>query len=139
MLSIFSRLRCRDCIWVRLLGLDPLSARRVYDAVDRKAAPFAAERIVALRSVWVKIGQYMSARTDVTSPRWVKALAALQDDLPADSLEDVHATLRDAFGGVFLRVRPDDDEDGAEDNEDKDENEEEDKKKKTKKTEPWCI
>jgi len=85
-----------------LLGLNKLRARRWYDAIDALLAPFVADRFVDLRSIWVKIGQYLSARSDVTPLLWAEALKVLQDDVPADSYDDVSKTLKEAYGGVVL-------------------------------------
>ena len=46
-------------------------------------APIVCRRLMALRSVYVKFGQYIGGRADVVPTEWSECLRLLQDDLPA--------------------------------------------------------
>ncbi|KJE88683.1 ABC1 family protein [Capsaspora owczarzaki ATCC 30864] len=62
------------------------NARRVFNA------------IVSLKGFWVKVGQYMSARSDVLPDAWITELVRLQDQMPPQPFSDVEATIREDFG-----------------------------------------
>ncbi|KAJ1451014.1 ABC1 family-domain-containing protein [Pelagophyceae sp. CCMP2097] len=83
----------------RVLRLAKGHPRRtaLFAAVDALIAPLVAQRLAALGSIWVKIGQYMSARADFVPASWQSALAILQDAMPVDGPRDVAKTLREAF------------------------------------------
>lgn len=87
---------------VSLLGFDKPRAKVVYGYIDEALAPLVASRFMVLRSVWVKMGQYLSARADVTPARWAAALKILQDDMPSDAHADVRKTIQEAFQGIVL-------------------------------------
>lgn len=71
---------------------------RAYARLDGLVAPFACAQFGALRSLWVKFGQYVGSRTDIVTPGWAGALEALQDDLPADSDAHVRSTVASELG-----------------------------------------
>eukprot|EP00933_Yihiella_yeosuensis_P036519 TRINITY_DN3028_c2_g1_i1.p1 TRINITY_DN3028_c2_g1~~TRINITY_DN3028_c2_g1_i1.p1 ORF type:complete len:885 (-),score=149.21 TRINITY_DN3028_c2_g1_i1:119-2416(-) len=70
----------------------------VYERIDRFVAPFVANRFVALKSIWVKLGQAISGRTDIVNDVWQKAFSVMQDAMPPDSHDDVEKTLKETFG-----------------------------------------
>ena len=61
-------------------------------------APIVCRRLVALRSVYVKFGQYIGGRADVVPPEWSDCLRLLQDDLPACPPSYVRRAIASEFG-----------------------------------------
>lgn len=80
-------------VWLKLLfkvlRLDANQTAPLYQRVDMLLAPFVAGQFVALKSVWVKIGQYVSGRTDITPALWQEAFAIMQSDMPSDSIHEI--------------------------------------------------
>jgi len=72
-----------------ILKLDDQCCTQVYGVLDGFMAPFISHRFVALRSIWVKIGQYLSGRTDITPVVWQEAFAVMQNNLPGDSIAQI--------------------------------------------------
>ena len=70
----------------------------VWDAAHERLAARALHMIQDLRGFWVKIGQYMSSRSDVTPKVWVKHLSKLQDSLPPVAAADVERRIEKEFG-----------------------------------------
>jgi hypothetical protein len=68
----------------RWLKMSELQKSRVFDQIDDFVAPMACEEVLDLKSVFVKFGQYLGARSDVVPAKWSHILAKLQDDMPAD-------------------------------------------------------
>ncbi|KAG8459761.1 hypothetical protein KFE25_014324 [Diacronema lutheri] len=83
---------------LRAIGASAATEARAYSALDGVIAPFACDQFCALRSLWVKFGQYIGSRSDIVPPRWARALEALQDDLPADAPSYVRETIRAQLG-----------------------------------------
>lgn len=92
---------------LKLFKPAPALEASVYAALDAVIAPFVADHLRALGSLWVKMGQYLSGRSDVISPGWAHALRILQDDMPADRRAHVRRTiereLRVNMDDLFLR------------------------------------
>ena len=84
----------------KVLRIDPESKASddFYVGVHGVMAPFVVSRIARLGSVFVKLGQYLSARADVAPAEWKSVFEALQDDLAADAPRTVRAIVRRAFG-----------------------------------------
>lgn len=89
---IAAKILCRS--W----RLNKAQSRAIYRAVDTWMAPFIAKNFAQLGSVWVKIGQYVSGRADMTPKVWQDAFTILQCDMPNDGMKDVSAQLKDSFG-----------------------------------------
>ena len=70
----------------------------VWSALHRLLAGPVCAQLVALRSVFVKFGQYVGGRPDIIPPEWAAELKQLQDDLPAAGLAHVRRSLRAEFG-----------------------------------------
>ena len=51
-----------------------------------------------LRSVFVKFGQYLGARSDTVSKEWNRVLATLQDDMPFDRTSYVRDLIDSKLG-----------------------------------------
>ena len=69
----------------RLLKLRMSQKEQVFDTIDEYLAPIACNIILELKSVFVKFGQYLGARSDVVPKKWSLVLEKLQDDMPYDS------------------------------------------------------
>lgn len=54
------------------------SKKQLYESWDAWAGPWVCRRFVALRSVFVKFGQYVGGRSDMVPPAWAAALSLLQ-------------------------------------------------------------
>lgn len=85
-----------DRVWKLEKGTEHREA--YFDSIHRLVAPLVADQMAALKSIWVKIGQYVSVRADVVPKPWNEALKVLQDDLPADNKRQICRTLREAYG-----------------------------------------
>ena len=86
----------------RALRLPRTRAAHLYARLDGAVAPFVAAQFVALRSIWVKIGQYVSGRGDMVNAAWQGAFRVMQADMPGDAAGDLEATLCGAFGVASL-------------------------------------
>src|SRR3990172_6828302 len=79
------------------LGLRRLarrSAGRRYGRIARRYRELG----VALGGVWIKVGQFLSARVDVLPEYITQELAGLQDEVPAESSERILAVVEADFG-----------------------------------------
>merc|ERR1719353_2650942 len=81
-----------------VLRLEGSDADQYWERRHTRAAPFVVSRLAALGSLYVKLGQYISARADLAPPAWKGFLEALQDDLDADGPRVVRRTVEKAFG-----------------------------------------
>jgi len=91
-------------ILARGMGMSIARLTRIYEQLDLVMAPFACSQILALRSVFVKFGQYIGSRADIIPPLWGKVLAKLQDDMPADRLQHVEACIKSEFGHLVDEI-----------------------------------
>jgi predicted unusual protein kinase regulating ubiquinone biosynthesis (AarF/ABC1/UbiB family) len=90
-LTFFAGVIVRFIYWelfLRYLGLRPLVRRTRPERFRREALRF---RSLALRmgGVMIKVGQFLSSRLDVLPPEVTDALADLQDEVPAETFEDI--------------------------------------------------
>jgi predicted unusual protein kinase regulating ubiquinone biosynthesis (AarF/ABC1/UbiB family) len=90
-LTFFAGVIVRFIYWelfLRYLGLRPLVRRTRPERFRREALRF---RALALRmgGVMIKVGQFLSSRLDVLPPEVTDALADLQDEVPAETFEDI--------------------------------------------------
>lgn len=70
-----------------------------WNACHRVLARFVYENIAELRGFWTKVGQQFSV--NVLFPRpYLDELSRLQDQLPADAVEEVLATIQQEFGAA---------------------------------------
>jgi predicted unusual protein kinase regulating ubiquinone biosynthesis (AarF/ABC1/UbiB family) len=83
-------------IFLRRLGLRALSRRtrsRRYGTAARRFKNLA----VRLGGIWIKVGQFLSARVDVLPQSMTDELAGLQDEVPAESTEVMLSVLNEEF------------------------------------------
>jgi hypothetical protein len=71
-----------------------------WEALHSRNASLVLARIRRLRGFWVKVGQYLSSRTDVLPPEWTSALASLQDELPPDDVRIIRELVAAELGPV---------------------------------------
>jgi hypothetical protein len=86
----------RRCL--RTLRVSASAEASTYALADSLIAPYVCAQLAALKSLWVKFGQYIGSRADIVPPSWARALEILQDDLPADSRAYVRALVRSELG-----------------------------------------
>jgi predicted unusual protein kinase regulating ubiquinone biosynthesis (AarF/ABC1/UbiB family) len=91
----FSGLLARFLFWdllLRRIGLRPL-ARRTADHRYRKAAGEFRELAIDMGGVWIKVGQFLSARVDVLPASVTDELSGLQDEVAAETFSAVETVL----------------------------------------------
>ena len=79
------------------VGVSDKIQNRVFSAMDAVFAPYMHGQILELRSVFVKFGQYLGARTDIVPPTWARVLGQLHDTVPACPPSYVKAVLEAEF------------------------------------------
>ncbi len=60
--------------------------------------------LLRLGPTFIKIGQILSTRPDILPPEYVKALAVLQERVPAFAFDEVASTVRETFGQDLNKV-----------------------------------
>lgn len=86
-----------DVVVRRMPGLGHLATR---SSLDRWRGLARRYRRLAIHmgGVLIKMGQFLSIRVDVLPPEVIVELAGLQDEVPAEPLAQIQATLIDEFG-----------------------------------------
>ncbi len=84
-------------IFLRSLGLEKLS-RRTRDSRYRSWAKRYRNLSTELGGIWIKVGQFLSARVDVLPPSIIEELSGLQDEVPAENFESMLAVIESEFG-----------------------------------------
>ena len=83
-------------ITLRRIGFRTLSKRTAPARYQRAAKRFRS-LATDLGGVWIKVGQFLSARLDILPEAITSELAYLQDEVGAESLEAMRQVLNDAF------------------------------------------
>jgi predicted unusual protein kinase regulating ubiquinone biosynthesis (AarF/ABC1/UbiB family) len=99
-LRFFTRLLLRELWWELILpraGLRRLSERRRSEHLRRSAAAFRA-MAVRMGGVLIKVGQFLSSRLDVLPREITAELAGLQDEVGAESFEEIRGVLEAELG-----------------------------------------
>lgn len=100
-LIFFARLLVNFLAWdlvLRQIGLRPLARRtapRRYRRAARRFRALAAE----LGGVWIKVGQFLSARVDVLPEVVTAELAGLQDEVAPELFEAIRGIVEEEFPG----------------------------------------
>jgi predicted unusual protein kinase regulating ubiquinone biosynthesis (AarF/ABC1/UbiB family) len=111
-MRFFTRLMIGELWWDIVLpkvGLRRLSERGRSGRMRRAASSF---RLLAVRmgGVLIKVGQFLSARLDVMPREITAELAGLQDEVGAESFEDIRQVIEAEFGAPleqrFLELEP---------------------------------
>ena len=84
-------------IFLRRLGLRAL-ARRTAQERYRRAAVRLRALAAELGGLWIKVGQFMSARVDVLPPSITTELAGLQDEVAPETFEAMRAVVEAELG-----------------------------------------
>ncbi len=96
-------------IGLRRLGLGGLARRNAEGRYRRMAGQFRT-LATKLGGVWIKVGQFLSARVDVLPTAITDELAGLQDDVPPEPFDDLRqvllASFPDAFEAHFSELDP---------------------------------
>lgn len=83
-------------IILRRVGLRGLSKRTAPRRYARAARRFRA-LAVRLGGVWIKVGQFLSARVDILPESITDELAGLQDEVPSESFPAIRREVEQAF------------------------------------------
>ena len=103
-LTFFTGVIVRFIYWelvLRNLGLRGLVRSTRPERLRSEAVRF---RDLALRmgGVMIKVGQFLSSRLDVMPPEVTETLAGLQDEVPAESFEDIRRLAEVELGGPLV-------------------------------------
>ena len=99
-LRFFYGLLLRELWWELILpkvGLRRLAERRRPERLRRSASAFRA-LAARLGGVLIKVGQFLSSRLDVLPREITAELAGLQDEVGAESFEEIRGVLEAEFG-----------------------------------------
>lgn len=92
-------------IFLRRVGLRRLSQRTAPSRYARAARRFRALAI-RLGGVWIKVGQFLSARVDVLPEAITRELVSLQDEVPPESFPAIRAVVASAFDEPLEAIFP---------------------------------
>lgn len=84
-------------IFLRRLGLRALARRTAQERYRRAAVRFRA-LAAELGGLWIKVGQFLSARVDVLPPSITTELAGLQDEVAPETFEAMRAVVEAELG-----------------------------------------
>jgi predicted unusual protein kinase regulating ubiquinone biosynthesis (AarF/ABC1/UbiB family) len=79
------------------LGLRKIARRGLHAGFQRWATRFR-RLAIRLGGIWIKVGQFLSARVDVLPEAVTKELSGLQDEVPAEAFDSMYAVIKDEFG-----------------------------------------
>jgi predicted unusual protein kinase regulating ubiquinone biosynthesis (AarF/ABC1/UbiB family) len=99
-LTFFTRTALSVILWdvlLRRFGLRALARRTAAGRYRRVAQRYRA-LAVSLGGVWIKVGQFLSARVDVLPDYITSELAGLQDEVPTDPTEGLLTVIETEFG-----------------------------------------
>jgi predicted unusual protein kinase regulating ubiquinone biosynthesis (AarF/ABC1/UbiB family) len=99
-LRFFTRLLIRELWWELILpkaGLGRLAERRRSERLRLAAAAFRA-LAVRMGGVLIKVGQFLSSRLDVLPREITGELSGLQDEVGAESFEEIRGVIETEFG-----------------------------------------
>jgi predicted unusual protein kinase regulating ubiquinone biosynthesis (AarF/ABC1/UbiB family) len=84
-------------IVIRGLGFKAIARRRMQSRFQSWAKRFR-DLAIRLGGIWIKVGQFLSARVDVLPDAVTKELSGLQDEVPAEAFDSMYAVIKDEFG-----------------------------------------
>ena len=102
-LAFFARILLQVIWWdliLRRVGLRSLSRRTAPERYRRAARQFRA-LATKLGGVWIKVGQFLSARLDVLPEAITSELADLQDEVDPEPLESMRRVLAQSFNSTL--------------------------------------
>jgi predicted unusual protein kinase regulating ubiquinone biosynthesis (AarF/ABC1/UbiB family) len=83
-------------IVLRRLGFRSLARKGLQVRLQRWASRFR-RLAIRLGGIWIKVGQFLSARVDVLPDTITKELSGLQDEVPAESFDAMYAVIKEEF------------------------------------------
>lgn len=86
--------------WVdwKTSGVDAAERGRAFEHLHSKYAPVALDVMLALRGFYIKVGQFASARADITPTQYMEQFRTLQDQVPYQDLEYIRQTITTSLG-----------------------------------------
>lgn len=105
-LTFFAGVIVRFIYWeliLRYLGLRPLVRRTRPDRFRREAERFR-ELAIRMGGVMIKVGQFLSSRLDVLPPEITDTLSNLQDEVPAETFEDIRQLAERELGASLAET-----------------------------------
>ena len=91
-------------VFFRLL-LSPISSdkrKKIRRKVDEINARFLLRRLLFLRGLFIKVGQFLSVRADLLTRPYIKHLSTLQDSVPPEPFDVVKKRLEEELGEIGL-------------------------------------
>ncbi|HWR72333.1 MAG TPA: AarF/UbiB family protein, partial [Nitrospirota bacterium] len=83
---------------LRNFGASPERKQERIKRLHRSNAALIRERMVRLRGVFIKIGQFMSSRVDVLPEEYTEELSKLQDQVPPAPVSDIRKRVEEELG-----------------------------------------
>lgn len=83
-------------------GMPAERAASMWNSLHEEAALDIYLNLLQLRGFWVKLGQYLSTRSDVLPEPWISRLKGLQDCIPPRAFSEVRQTLDEELRLVSL-------------------------------------
>jgi predicted unusual protein kinase regulating ubiquinone biosynthesis (AarF/ABC1/UbiB family) len=105
-LTFFAGVIVRFIYWeivVRFLGFRALVRKTRSERFRREAVRFRALAI-RMGGVMIKVGQFLSSRLDVLPPEITDTLADLQDEVPAETFEDIRQLAEKELGASLAET-----------------------------------
>ncbi len=105
-LTFFAGVIVRFIYWeigLRFLGFRPLVRKTRSERFRREAVRFRALAI-RMGGVMIKVGQFLSSRLDVLPPEITDTLADLQDEVPAETFEDIRQLAEKELGASLAQT-----------------------------------
>ncbi|KAI8609003.1 beta-lactamase/transpeptidase-like protein [Chytriomyces sp. MP71] len=84
-------------VWLKLVKHSEEETDTLWDRVNARNAKRIYGGIVFLQGLWIKVGQYVSTRTDVLPETMTRELKSLQDSVPAKPLSQTLETVKRAI------------------------------------------
>jgi len=103
----FARTFLSFIFWDLIVGRLPFIGTGVRSGAPerwRKTAQRYRRLAIRLGGVLIKLGQFLSVRVDVLPPEITSELTGLQDEVPAEKLEDIKAVIAGEFGRPVEQV-----------------------------------
>lgn len=90
-------------IFLHIIGLNRLSSRNRSERY-RLAAQRFRDLAVELGGVWIKVGQFLSARLDILPDSIIEQLSGLQDEVAPEPFDHIQVMIEQAFGRPSLEI-----------------------------------
>lgn len=95
---------------IKWFGATEEAANELYERLHSKYSPEVYKTALGLGGFWIKVGQYMSSRSDVMPDTYVRELSQLQDAVPASPFTVVEQIIKEELGdcpsSLFASLQP---------------------------------